>query len=490
MTRRAAGRRPDPLVAVVVLALAAGVAMRLWVVLGPLGRLNSDEAISGLMASRIAAGDGTTFFWGQHYGGALEAYVLAAVFRVVPGDLLTLLLFPLLEAVAIAALTGVLVRRRSGSAAGWTAAAVVWVFPTAFVWFSTRPMLFYQPTTLLGLGAAYATDRILAGPHSWRWPAALGVFVGLGWWTSPQIVFFAVPCAVVLGYSLRRRPRPVAVAAAGFLVGAAPWLVANGRSGWASLDPVAGDGGGYLDHLHAQATRGLPMALGLRVPFTEAWIVPGWGAVLGPIGALVAAVAVVHAVRRRAVHPALAGALVVFPLVHALGPTSGYVGSGRYYSFLAPAIAAVTAAAVTSPRTRAVVLGAMVALSVVGFAAVRDVRVTSDDTGPLIEALEDEGVRDVYAQVWIAFKLTWESEQRITASADVFDRYPPYTRQVRAAPRAAYVFWMPYDLDAARYDRIVAGLDAAGVAFDERDVGTYRIVVPERNVPPEALPAG
>ena len=65
------------------------------------------------------------------------------------------------------------------------------------VWFSTRAMLFYQPTIIFGLGAIIAAEQLAEdeqsdrGPHV-RW-AVLGLLLGVGWWTSTQIVFFAVP---------------------------------------------------------------------------------------------------------------------------------------------------------------------------------------------------------------------------------------------------------------------------------------------------------
>lgn len=480
-------------VGAVVAAAGFGVIVRAWIVAGRLGAVNSDEAISGLLAARIAAGEFTTFFWGQSYGGTLEAYAMGAVFRLLPGDSVTFLLVPILEAVAICALTGLIVHRRLGTAAGWLAAAVVWVFPTAFVLFSTRPMLFYQPTTILGLGAVLMTQYLLAAPSGrvWRW-AVLGGLLGLGWWTSPQIVFFAVPCLVALGRGVVdpvTRPTRWAVpllAAAG-VVGALPWLRANVGAGWPSLDPVPGDGGSYLDHLHAQITRGFPMALGLRVPYTEQWIVSGAGRVFGLSAIVIGVGGLVAAARNRRIVGVLVGGLAVFPLVHALGPTSGFVGTGRYYSFLAPAMAAVVAGAVRRPAARAIVLVVMMGVTVVGFVGLRDISVASEDTGPLIAELEAQGIRDVYSSFWISYKLTWESAEQVVAAPDAFDRYPPYAARVRASPRVAYVFWIPFDPDAAWRDRVVAGLDADGVGWTEQTVGGYSIVVPDRNVPPESL---
>src|SRR5205085_3756775 len=64
--------------ATVIGAVAAGIALRVWLLRGPTGALDSDEAIVGLMARHIVhQHQFTTFYWGQHYGGSLTAVVMA-----------------------------------------------------------------------------------------------------------------------------------------------------------------------------------------------------------------------------------------------------------------------------------------------------------------------------------------------------------------------------------------------------------------------------
>ena len=73
------GRRPGRarrpwLVGVVV---AAGVVLRLVVLFGPLGRPDSDEVIAGLIARHLGSDGLPAFYWGQHYGGTIEALPVA-----------------------------------------------------------------------------------------------------------------------------------------------------------------------------------------------------------------------------------------------------------------------------------------------------------------------------------------------------------------------------------------------------------------------------
>src|SRR4051812_10652439 len=66
----------------VAAGVLAGLALRLWMLTGRPGVLDSDEAIVGLMARHFLDGDWTTFYWGQAYGGSQEAMLTAAVFAV------------------------------------------------------------------------------------------------------------------------------------------------------------------------------------------------------------------------------------------------------------------------------------------------------------------------------------------------------------------------------------------------------------------------
>ncbi|HEY5153788.1 MAG TPA: glycosyltransferase family 39 protein, partial [Acidimicrobiales bacterium] len=200
---------------VVGAALVAGVVLRVIVAFTALGRPDSDEVIAGLMARHLDSGFPASF-WGQHYGGTIELVPVWASLRVfgmsVPG-----LRVP---TVALAVVNAVLVwrcaRRLMPAGSAVVAGLLAWVWPAAVVWFGMREMLFYVPTLTLGLIAMLLALRLgrwgdpseVGGqadagggdPFSQQWPqwAALGLVVGLGWWTSPNIIYFAVPVVLAL----------------------------------------------------------------------------------------------------------------------------------------------------------------------------------------------------------------------------------------------------------------------------------------------------
>jgi hypothetical protein len=464
-----------------VAAIAAGVAMRVWIATGVLGTLNADEAISGLMARALLDGDVDVFFWGQAYGGTLEVVPLAALMATV-GDQAGLTVLPLVEAAGIGVLTYLLARRRLPMEWALAVVGLAAVAPAAAVWFSTRPMLFYQPAILLGLGALLLAERLadrVGQPDHWTW-AALGLLLGLGWWTSTQILFFAVPAVY---WVIARRAvtswRPLLLATGGAVLGALPWIVANLTSRGRSLRELPEGDGSYLDHLVAQVERGWPMTFGLRRPFDESWL----GGALTPllvIAAIGAAVAVtVTFVRHAHLRSPLAGVLLAFPLLHALAPTGSFVGNGRYYVFVVPALAYAVVAALSTWRwSVAATIAVLPVVTIVTLSTLLDLRtVQLGPTGldAVADALAERDVEHVEADYWIAYPLAWADHDLRVAPTNT-DRRPAWSAEVVAADVVAHVFWMPYDVDARRYADTIEALRSSGDT-EELVVGDHRVVI-------------
>ncbi|HEY3484206.1 MAG TPA: glycosyltransferase family 39 protein [Ilumatobacteraceae bacterium] len=483
-------RRDSVLWVVAIVAIVAGAIGRLWISLGPLGVLNADEVVSGLMARALLDGDASAFFWGQSYGGAAEVVPMAIVMAVAGGSV-AMTVIPLLEWAVIAVLVHRLARRRLEPAAALAVVGLVAVFPASAVWFSTRPMLFYQPVIICGLVALLLTERLAERRRHWVEWVAFGVALGLGWWTSAQVAFFAVPAVYWL---LTRRAvrswRDAAAAVGGTVVGALPWLITRVRGTSGAALPE-GDGS-YADHLVAQLRRGWPMTFGARRPFDERWLIGGAGWVLALVCIAATVAVVVQFVRHRELRSPLAGVLLTFPLLQALAPTGSFVGNGRYYVFVVPSLAYAVVGSVTVVRRSGVVLagliGAAALLTAVALIDLRDVQFGPDHTGDVAAALDDLGVRHIYGDYWVVYPLAWADDDLVVAP-DTTDRRADWSAEVRDAPRAAYVFWLPYGVDAARYERLRPLLERAGIT-EEVTVGEYRIIVPATNLAPESLPTG
>jgi hypothetical protein len=369
-----------------------------------------------------------------------------------------------------------------------TAGLLLWVGPPAALWLGVRQMLFYQPTVTLGL----VLGLLAFGVRSQRRArvAAAAVLV-LGLWTSPNIVYFALPAAVVVWPEIPRwwsaRPRPARRAAV------VTGLVAAGLGTdalWARVLPERGSFpvlGTYAYRLWWFAAEGLPSALGFGETLTHRWI-------LGPAG--VAAYLAVLVVLGRRWGRDGAGwtwdrvGLVTFPFLFALLPFGPDQPNLRYLFFAVPFVALALARAVPSPAAGAVAVGLTVAVTVVGLARLTAVSAGAPpgaqrvgqvgDLGPVVAALDRRGVRAAYADYWIAYRLTYESGDRIVGAPSWgLDRDPATSAAGAAADRPAWVA-----AAGAQADALAASLSGLGVAAEVEPVGELVVVVPGRPVRP------
>jgi hypothetical protein len=442
ITRRdVLGREAAPshlLLIVAATAFLVGLAIRLWIYTTGPGEINSDEAVMGLMARHLWNGEWSTFFWGQAYGGIVEVVLLSPVVALLGATDAALQVVPFLQSVIATALVFLVGRRVLGLPGAITAAALFWSFPPASVWWQTRQGLLYLPIVIVGLSLVLIALRIEENPERrWAW-LVFGFAAGLGWWISPQILYFLMP---VTAWLMLKRVLPhgysILGLVAGFVIGAGPWIVTNIAQGWPSLSipPVSGT---PADRLWAFSSGGLPMALGLRIPFTERWILPPLGQLLFIGG--IAALAVVLTRRRSSIsiHHYV---LLAFPVLFALIPAAPYVGSGRYFFFLAPSIALSLASLPWNDLGRALVIGVASLLTMFGFYQIRSLPVAFvPDLDPLVAALDENDIEHVVGGYWLAYKLSWETEERIIADAPALSRYRPYADRVKAADSVAFVY--------------------------------------------------
>src|SRR5215510_4170658 len=92
-----------------------GLALRLAVIASPLGEIDGDEAVVGLMARHIAfLGERPVFYYGQPYLGSLEAFSAAPLFVLFNSSTFVLKLVPTAYSLGFAALTAVIARQLFG----------------------------------------------------------------------------------------------------------------------------------------------------------------------------------------------------------------------------------------------------------------------------------------------------------------------------------------------------------------------------------------
>ena len=283
---------------------------------------------------------------------------------------------------------------------------------------------------------------------------------GIGWWTSPQILFFAIPAFATCGLPCAKLRNLVRITT-GFCIGAAPWIATNIATKLASIRSQPPRSGSFVDYLSTQLSTGWPMAFGLRLPFDEMWMFDSAPLLFMVIATLfLTAALLVYRTHRRAIAGAL-GVIPVFILLQALAPTGSHVGTGRYYIFIVPSIAIVVVAA-SSARTRlgmvsrGAIVVMMLTLSVAGTWLSRDRRMEPTGVQAMAAELVNRELLHVRADYWSAYVLAWYEPDLVVAPNHT-DRRPSWTAAVDGASEVAEVFWLGVDYEQQRFDEFMAG---------------------------------
>lgn len=465
-----------------------GVALRVHVLTGPLRVADSDESVTGLMARHLLDDPGSfpVFAWLTNYAGNFETAVIAVPFAIFGSSVLAMKLTVTALHVVACLLLWRIGRRLIDERAGVVAALALWIWPGVYVWWSTKARD-YEALLVFGLAALLFALRLVENHRSRRDWLAFGLVVGLGWWTNPQVAYLAIPAGLWILIANWQALRYAPLAIPTFVIGASPWIAWNLRHDWGSLHSQFEATESYLARLGRFGREGVPVALGLREPYVLRWIVP-LGALIVIVLALGGAASLLTR-RRGALF--LAVALVVYPLVHAVMPVAGYTGEGRYLYLFAPLLALLIGNAARSRVLIAVLFGLMAVASVGQLSTMGDgdSGMASNlpppvEMGELIRTLKAERIDAVYADYWVAYRLTFESRESIIAMGVPANRYKPYERHVRTSPRPAWVHVSGSLAD----QQFTAGLEAKGIAYKALRAGRWAIYVPARPVGPEEVP--
>jgi hypothetical protein len=512
---------------------ALGLLMRLFLLWHK--SINSDEAVVGLMARDILHGHFSAFYWGQDYGG-VEPYVTAALFGLFGQNDVTLNLAP----VVLSAVSSVLVWRIARYVLAEPVAVLVglatWVWPVAVVVYSAQESGFRYATLTLGLAAVLFATQIRSRGSTWpRW-LCFGLAIGACVWSSPESVYFVVPCALLAIPALLSSRTVRSVAAhlgtflAGALVGALPLLWVVVRSGLGVIVNPTGatyPGSTARSRLSAFVKHSGPIATGSQRPLTGTWL---GGVPLGPVilGAIVVATVIgfVLAMRRRPEYLKtaipIASFVVLYPVFYVLFDPTIFWNDGRYVVYL-PYVAIISAGFVSwlirSPSVRVAAAAAVVILAaaatvyelpqvVPGFSAgdlTHPLSGSRQSLAALAGDLRGKHVTIGYAGYWVAYDLDFEGRGslRYTPSPPGVVRNQGY---LLAADASAHPAWIVCPPDhAAECQRLLGhtSVDPQGVTETSLEawLGSHHVrftvvpsegfeaVVPDARVTPAMLGA-
>jgi 4-amino-4-deoxy-L-arabinose transferase-like glycosyltransferase len=463
-----------------------------------LPRLDSDQAITGLMGLHVLQGEFPIFFWRQDHAGVPEAYGAAVSFFLFGASRRTLGLVPAAAAVGLALAlyrTGtVLFGRPAGLLAIPFATVVAPYVATHYVLARAYYIEHLLAGQLVLLGAALWLARPLSPAARARAAIAMGLAGGFGLYMGFQIVTALVPAALALLLVDPRLPlrRSAWLGLGAFLLGSLPFWIYNLVHDWATFET----GARFQGHVSAgEAARALavdllPALLGVQdyvgrprhLPGPLAWTAPALA--LAAVALLAGRVA--RGVRRVREDAAVAGEAL---LLAVLGLTLGLVWWGRYTQVpryllpLMPPLALVLARAcqLVWRRSRPLaVAGAALYLGAVGVALVGDLTILwpsaraayrdsrAADEG-VLAFLRARGIRHAYAfDYWYAPRMTFDARETIIVAQPHHDRYLPYTLAVDRVARPAYVV-------GAEAEVVDAWFKSLGTTAHRARVGPYTV---------------
>ncbi len=463
---------------------------------------SSDQAVVGLMAKHILSGkEDPVFFYGSTYDGTLEPHYVAGVFALTGASAgayrAAMALLLLLTMAGVFGVTW----RGFGMPEALIALAYLSLPPFFFLYKGLTSDGVYDAFDLLvvaSLALCWTIDRRLQQGRPLS-PAfgVLGFVSGVAWWVTP--LSFPVTASALLWLFVRAKPRPSLTASSAFLVGGLagsfPWWSWNLRHGWASLKaPELGTESvrGALSHLGLILSRSIPiLAGGGQIRHTYFHVVFPFSRLL-----ILLLLAGILAIPFREIFRGDRFARLLFMVLLAL--ILAAIWSKRlvpteprflfpYYALVPPLVGA---ALVSLARRRggtflAGGLGAVLLLVHTSSIRVADRHLKNDDTqvtAPLTEvlrAVQEAGLRYVYANYWTAYRLSFESDERIIATpipGEETVRYAPYEREVGSTPEAGFVLLSP------RSGCFESYLRETGLAYrrtNVREFGIFSKVAPE-----------
>ncbi len=466
--------------------LAGAAALRLWYLTSRQAQIDGDEAMTGLMVHRILAGHWYAFLANQHYNGALEQYLQAAVWAVLPRTPFTLRLTQVGLAVLACWLVYRVGREVFDPARAWLAAALFALGPFFNLWKGVRSHGPYPTGQVLGLLGLWLALRLRADqPCARRHAALFGLVLGAAAWSSWSAAYLLLPAVGWLLPQLRRRPGLLAPVLAGAVAGYAPalaWAVANGRLpglGGPQPERTAGErlrllfgpvlrefvGVGYFD---AAPGWPRPAQTAVVVGLLAAYAFACWRRRAGLLDMLLVRD------RRRAPADVLLLVPPVLVVLYAMSKYTWWAGEPRYLFTAYPALVLGLAALVPAPeetgrsRRLAVPVVAALVVAVGGTSVLTAVRHAGDgDAGRAdclaggVDWLSGHGITAAYSNYWTGLPLQLAAGDRVSIGPMRAGRnkFPELRHAADAAP-PSYVLGRLADPMGQEPD-LVAAMDRA-----------------------------
>jgi 4-amino-4-deoxy-L-arabinose transferase-like glycosyltransferase len=489
---------------------------------------NADEAVVALMARHILQGELPIFFYGQAYMGSLDAFLVAAGFRLFGEHVWVIRLVQALLYLGTLITTAELGRRAFSSRRVAALAVLLLAIPTVNVsLYTTASLGGYGEALLLGnliLLVALQIERAWQDGRQTRflvYASLWGFLSGLGLWAFGLTLIYSFPSGLFILYRLlpsaiRQRVTwrlwiPLILLVAGFMVGASAWLAFAAQHGLDQLifeltgsAVASAEAGAFassvLSHLVNLLLLGSTVIFGLRPPWEMLWL----GLPILPFVLFfwlaVCVWMVRKAFRRHRSHGQfiLLGVVLTL-LVGFLFTSFGVDPSGRYFVPLAVPLALFAADWILVITRRRRIGAFALVLLVVAYQLWGNIQAAAGPAGlttqfyapsqidhqyddQLIQFLKSQGENTGYSNYWVSYPLAFLSEETLIFTPGLpyhtdlkytsrDNRYLPYDQKVSQASHAAYITTLNPALD----DYLRRQFQSLQVSWSEQKIGDFHV---------------
>lgn len=493
-------------------ALASAIIFKTWLIVSGAVPFNGEEAIVSLMAKHILQGERPFFFYGQAYMGSLDAWLIAAGFklfgegvlavRIVQSSLYIFFLITLWWLV-----NAFFKDRLIANITVWLAA----IPPVVMTTYTTATLGGYGESLVLGNLVLLLGFLVLEGEgkaNRWIW-LALGLAGGVGFWVLGVAGVYILPIAVlgIWRYKLEK-PLEFGLAGLGFFIGSGAWWLYNLQNNWAAVFALKGHdlvdvGTTWLDRLAGMLLLGVPAMIGLRMP---------WSPEFFPVAMLLIGLVIYLGVAAYKLRIAKDGEtnfrpwaghilsifVIVFTLIFVFTPY-GIDATGRYLLPLYIVIVLAAAELVAAAWRRKTVWGIGLAVVIILFNLSGNIiaangpdkittqfnPITSYDNSydeELMAFLRENGELRGYTNYFVSYRLAFISGEEIIFSPEIpyredllytpkANRYPLYAKSADGSDRTAYITTKHPILDEYLREKF----KELGVGFQEHQIGPFHI---------------
>jgi hypothetical protein len=173
-----------------------GLLLRVYLLITRLNGVDSDEAITGLMAVHILGGERPLLYYGLNYYGPLDSYLTAPIFAVFSSQAILLKIVPLISSLIFVVSIYLLGKSLYSETIGLYSALFAAFPPLMLQTLGLYANADYILPLVFGTFSLYLFDRFRKKP-GWVVGMAIGALLVVGFWIHPIMAYYLATIALV-----------------------------------------------------------------------------------------------------------------------------------------------------------------------------------------------------------------------------------------------------------------------------------------------------